>query len=278
MVEKNVGKRRVEPEMLKQFKEKFFGQVYDIKSFELIVGIYMFQMEEGKKYVTRDTLYERLEIEPSRKRAYDERLKSLLEAGWLELDDAIKGRYRPTPIARFAIEELAESTSKVIAAVTYEETSQFVVKAKINPPELMNIPNVREGCKLKLIKRGYEIVRSDDNTSVLLNQRLEDHALIEVMLQGSEIEIRTTSNFVHMTKRLKNILQLEEIKELGVDEEKILQSLTVMVLNQIWQTIVEVAMIEAGAWRLFKSLDLIVTEAKKEDQPKYYLLQNITRK
>lgn len=274
MVEKSVGKRVKEPELLRRFRDKFFGKVFDLKSFELIVGIYSFK-EESKNYVTRDTLYERLKIEPSRTRAYDERLKSLLETGWLELDGSIKGRYRLTPIARFAIAELAQSTTKVIAAVTYEGTLQFVVKAKVNPPELMNIPKVREGCKLKLIKRGYEIVRSDDNITVLVNQRLQDYVLVEVALQGNEIEVRTTCNFVHTTKRLEEILQVEEIRKLGIDEERTLQALTVMVLNQVWQIIKEVAIIETGSWEFFKSLDLIVTEARKEDQPKYYLFQSM---
>jgi len=271
MVEKDIGKRQAEPELLRQFRERFFGQVYDLKSFELILGVYMFQMEEERKNVTRDTLYERLGIEPSRMRTYDERLKSLLEAGWLELDNATKGRYRLTPIARFYITEHAESSNKVLATVTYEETLQFRVKAKVSPPELMNIPKIRDGFKLKLIKRGYEIVRSDGDRLVLVNQHLQDYALIEMVLQGNEIEIRTTSNFVHTIKRLKELLQLEEIKELGINEERTLQTLTVMVLNQIWQTIKEVAFIEAGAWKFFKSLNLVVTEVKKEDQPKYYL-------
>jgi len=278
MVEKDIGKRYVEPKLLKQFRERFFGLVYDLKSSELILGIYMFQMEEGRKYVTRDTLYERLEIEPSRMRAYDERLKSLLEAGWLELDDAIKGRYRLTPIARFYISEHAESANKVLATVTYEGTLQFMVKAKVNPPELMNIPKVRDGIKLKLIKRGYEIVRSDGDRLVLLNQRLQDYALIEMVLQGNEIEIRSTSNSVHTIKLLRELLQWtspEEIKELNVDEEKILRVLPIMVLSQIWQTIKDVAFIEAGAWKFFKLLNLVVTEVKKEDQPKYHLFQNM---
>ncbi len=175
-----------------------------------------------------------MEIEPSKTRTYDERLKSLLEVGWLELDGAIKGRYRLMPIAHFAITEIAESTNKIIAAVTYEETLQFFVKAKVNPPQLMNTSKDREDCKPKLIRRGYEIVRSDDEMSVFVNQRLQDYVLIEVALQGNEIEVRTTSNFIHTTKRLKEVLQGEEIKKLGIDEERTLQALTVMVLNQVW--------------------------------------------
>ena len=275
MFEKGIRKRQEEPELLEQFRKRFFGEVYDLKSFELILGIYMFQMEEGRKYVTRDTLYERLEIEPSKMRAYDTRLKSLLEAGWLELDDEIKGRYRLTPIARFYIAEHAESANMVLATVTYEETLQFMIKAKVNPPELMNNPEVRNGCKLKLIKRGYEIVRSDEDILVLVNQRLRDYALVETVLQSNEVEIRITSNFVHATKRLKELLQLEEIGKLNMDEERTLQALSVMVLNQVWQTIKEVAFIEAGYWKFFKSLDLAVKEVKKEDQPKYYILQNM---
>ena len=73
MVEKRIGKRVKESELLRRFREKFFGQVYDLKSFELMIGIYMFQMEERRRYVTRNDLCERLEIEPSRVRAYDTR-------------------------------------------------------------------------------------------------------------------------------------------------------------------------------------------------------------
>jgi len=275
MVEKRIGKRAKDPELLRQFREKFFGQVYDLKSFELIIGIYMFQMEERRRYVTRNDLCERLEIEPSRVRAYDTRLQSLLEAGWLELDEGIKGRYRLTPLARLYIREHAESSNRVLATVTYEETLQFVIRAEISPPEIVEFPEVRNECKLKLIKRGYEVVRSDEDRLILIYQPLQDHALIEMVLQGAEIEIRITSNFVHTTKRVKQLLQIDEIRELNISEENILQALAVMILNQIWQTIVEVAVIDAGAWKLFKSLDVRVTEARKEDQPKYYLLQTI---
>jgi|GEM_PF-2342938 len=261
-------------ELLKQKRDKFFGKIYDNKSLLLLMGIHSFK-EETKKYVTRDTLYERLEIEPSKTRAYDERLKSLLEAGWLELDDAIKGRYRLTPIARFTIAEIAETTNKVVAAVSYEETLQFVVKAKVNPPELMNNPKIKDGCNLKLIKRGYEIVRSDYDRSVLVNQRLQDYVLVEVALHGNEIEVRTTSNFIHTTKRLKDVVQGEEIEKLGIDEEKTVQTLTLMVLNQVWQIIKEEVLLETGSWDFFKSLNLTVTEARKEEQPKYYLFQSM---
>lgn len=274
MVEKHIGKRYIEPHLLRQFRERFFGQVYDLKSFELITGIYMFQTEEGRKYVTRDTLYGRLEIEPSKTRAYDERLKSLLEASWLELDNAINGRYRLTPLARLYIEDVGESTNRMFAAVTYEETLQFLISAKVNPPELMST-RVRNGCQLKLIKRGYEIVGSDAERLVLVNQSLQDYALVEVVLQNNEIEIRTTSNSEHTTKLLKELLEFEGIRKLGVDEERILQALAVMVLSQLWKTIKITAFVEEGAWRYLGSIDLVVTEAKKEHRPKYYLLQNV---
>jgi hypothetical protein len=274
VVEKHIVKLYKEPELLGQFRERFFGQVYDLKSFKLLTGIYMFEMEEGRKYVTRDILYARMEIEPSKVRAYDERLKSLLEAGWLELDNAIKGRYRLTPLARLYVEDVGESTNRMFAAVTYEETIQYVIRAKVNPPEILST-RVRNGCQLKLIKRGYEVVGSDAERFVLMNRRLEDYALVEVAFRDNEIEIRATSNSGHTTKLLTELLQFEGIKKLGVDEEGILQTLAVMVLSQLWRTIFITAFIEEGAWKYLDSIDLVLTEAKREHQPRYYLLQNI---
>jgi hypothetical protein len=277
MVDKKLGKRYVEPELIRDFREKFFAQVHDLKSLELIAGINMFQMEEGKKYVTRDTLYKRLEIEQSKMRAYDGRLKSLTETGWLELDDKIKGRYRLTSIGRLYITEHAESIVRVMSVVTYEGTLQFVMRAKVTPSELMNLPNVKKNCALKLSKKGYQTIRHDEDRLILLYRIFQDHALVEALFQGDEIEVRTTSNYVHTLKRptgIQGFFNLEKIKALDINEEKIVMSLTILVLNQILQTILEVTMIDSGAWRFLKLMDFEVVEARVVDQPKYYLLQS----
>lgn len=275
MVEKSLGKRYIEPKLIREFKERFYGQIYDLKSLELISGIYLFQMEEGRSYVTRDILYERLEIEPSRMRAYDSRLKTLLETGWFELDNGIKGRYRLTSIGRLHIAEHADRIDKILAAVTYEETLQYAMKAKVNPPELMSMPNVRNNCILRLTKKGYEAIKTDEERAIMIYQILQDHALVEVVLEANEIEIRTTSNYVHTFKRpvgFCSFFDIEGIKALDIDEEKFVLALSVMVLYQVLQTIIEVSMIEGGGWKFLKSFDFIVLRAERETQPKYYIL------
>ena len=275
MVEKSLGKRYIEPKLIREFRERFYGQIHDLKSLELINGIYMFQMEEGRSYVTRDILYERLEIEPSRMRAYDSRLKTFLETGWFELDNGIKGRYRLTPIGRLYISEHADRIDKILAAVTYEETLQYAMKAKVNPPELISMPSVRNNCILRLTKKGYEVIKTDEERVTMIYQILQDHALVEVVLEANEIEIRTTSNYVHTFKRpvgIRSFFDIEGIKGLDIDEEKFVLALTVMVLYQVLQTIIEVSMIEGGGWKFLKSFDFIVLRAERETQPKYYTL------
>lgn len=78
-----------------------------------------------------------------------------------------------------------------------------------------------------------------------------------------------------MTKLLKELLKFEGIRKLGVDEEGLLKTLAVIVLCQLWRTIFMTAFIEEGAWKYLDSIDLVLTEAKREHQPKYYLLQNV---
>ncbi|MDH5687333.1 MAG: hypothetical protein OEZ48_05695 [Candidatus Bathyarchaeota archaeon] len=275
MVEKSLGKRYIEPKLIREFRERFYGQIHDLKSLELINGIYLFQMFSGRSYVTRDTLYERLEIEPSRIRAYDSRLKTLLETGWFELDNGIKGRYRLTPLGRLQVAERADRIDRTLAAVTYEETLQYAMKAKVNPPELMSMPNVRNNCILRLTKKGYEAIKTDGERVIMIYQILQDHALVEVVLEANEIEIRTTSNYVHTFKRpvgVSSFFDIEGIKALDIDEEKFVLALTVMVLYQVLQTIIEVSMIEGGGWKFLKSFDFIVLRAERETQPKYYIL------
>jgi hypothetical protein len=262
-------------EKMKDFTEIFLGEVHDLKALRLIVGIYT--PSEGKNYVTRDTLYERLKIDPSKTRAYDSRLKSLLEAGWLELDGQIKGRYKLSPMGRMYIIEHVEISNKITSIVTYEGTKQYVIKMEVNPSETVDFKNIRDYCMFQLVKRGYQLIRSSDNKIFLVYRDLWDHALIEVILRDNQVEVRTTSNFVHLLKRLGwtlDYFKVGEVKKLDLNEEKIIISLSIMVLNQILQTIMEGVMIESGSWKHpTKLVKMKVKEAKKEDKPKYHLLE-----
>ncbi|NHJ33405.1 MAG: hypothetical protein FK732_11135 [Asgard group archaeon] len=56
----------------------------------------------------------------------------------------------------------------VMSSITYKDTLQFVINAKILPSEVMKLPNIKNKCKTKLARKGNQIMRTNDDNKVTL--------------------------------------------------------------------------------------------------------------